>query len=82
MYLLIPHPDFISFVPCRLKVLAARQQVLNDLFAEARANLKSISSNTSQYAELLKNLILQVRILRFFSFCSKQTTIRQLTRLF
>lgn len=43
----------------RLKVLATRQQVLNDLFAETKANLKSISQDSAKYSNLLKNLILQ-----------------------
>ncbi|KAJ3304398.1 V-ATPase V1 sector subunit E [Kappamyces sp. JEL0829] len=43
----------------RLKVLASRQQVLNDLFAEARAQLHSLTSDQAAYGELLKNLILQ-----------------------
>lgn len=55
----------------RLKVLATRQQVLNDLFAEAKANLKSISQDTAKYNDLLKNLILQVQ---YSSLLTKRTT--------
>ena len=55
----------------RLKVLAARQQVLNDLFMEAKTNLKSISMDQSRYADLLKNLLLQVSHDLLFHLISK-----------
>ena len=43
----------------RLKVLSCRQQVLNELFSEARSKLQSVSSNKTVYTVLVKNLILQ-----------------------
>ncbi|TPX66044.1 hypothetical protein SpCBS45565_g04720 [Spizellomyces sp. 'palustris'] len=44
---------------CRLKVLQARQQVLNELLADARSRLVEISNDRSKYQALLKDLILQ-----------------------
>ncbi|KAJ3357572.1 V-ATPase V1 sector subunit E [Kappamyces sp. JEL0680] len=49
----------LGLTGARLKVLASRQQVLNDLFAEARAQLHSLTSDQAAYGALLKNLILQ-----------------------
>ncbi|KAJ3087461.1 V-ATPase V1 sector subunit E [Quaeritorhiza haematococci] len=43
----------------RLKVLQARQQILNDLAQEARSRLKGITSDPSKYQPLLQDLILQ-----------------------
>ncbi|KAI9016956.1 putative vacuolar ATP synthase subunit E [Gaertneriomyces semiglobifer] len=44
---------------CRLRVLQARQQVLDSLMSEARKRLITIRQNQEQYKELLHNLILQ-----------------------
>jgi V-type H+-transporting ATPase subunit E len=48
----------------RLKVLNARQQVLDDIFEDARSALPEIQKNKEKYAVLLKNLILEVCSLR------------------
>jgi V-type H+-transporting ATPase subunit E len=42
-----------------LKVLAARQQSLNELFAEARTKLISLTADAASYQTLLTNLVLQ-----------------------
>jgi V-type H+-transporting ATPase subunit E len=42
-----------------LKVLAARQQSLNELFAEARTKLSSLTADPASYQTLLVNLVLQ-----------------------
>lgn len=44
----------------RLRVLQARQQMLDELFDEARSKLTSVSKDKSQYPALLKDLVLQV----------------------
>jgi V-type H+-transporting ATPase subunit E len=43
----------------RLKVLSARQELLDDLFEEARKKLSSYSKDKKKYQETLKNLILE-----------------------
>ncbi|KAJ3387778.1 V-ATPase V1 sector subunit E [Lobulomyces angularis] len=43
----------------RLKVLQARQQMLNELFLEARKRLPIITDNRESYSKLLSGLILQ-----------------------
>ncbi|CAG8481716.1 11653_t:CDS:2 [Acaulospora morrowiae] len=43
----------------RLKVLHARQQLLDDLFNEARVQLKEIPKDAGRYRGLLRDLILQ-----------------------
>ncbi|ORY00703.1 ATPase, V1/A1 complex, subunit E [Basidiobolus meristosporus CBS 931.73] len=43
----------------RLQLLATRQQLLNDLFAEATERLKSVSQDKSSYQVLIKDLVLQ-----------------------
>ncbi|CAG8444405.1 12680_t:CDS:2 [Funneliformis mosseae] len=43
----------------RLKLLQARQQLLNEVFNETRSQLSSVSKDQTKYGELLKNLILQ-----------------------
>ncbi|KAJ3105534.1 hypothetical protein HDU97_008013 [Phlyctochytrium planicorne] len=43
----------------RLRLLQARQQILDELFAEARNKLLTISSDPSKYQALLKDLLLQ-----------------------
>ena len=44
----------------RLKILSARQQVLDDVFEDARKQLPSITKDKSKYTELLERLLLQV----------------------
>jgi V-type H+-transporting ATPase subunit E len=46
----------------RLRVLQARQQMLDELFDEARSKLTSVSKDKSQYPALLKDLVLQVSL--------------------
>ncbi|KAF2839806.1 ATPase, V1/A1 complex, subunit E [Patellaria atrata CBS 101060] len=43
----------------RLKVLSARQELLNDLFEQARKRLGDHTKDKSKYQEILKNLILE-----------------------
>jgi len=43
----------------RLKVLAARQQLLDDIFDKAREKLADISKDAGRYEEILKNLVLE-----------------------
>ena len=43
----------------RLKVLSARQELLDDLFERARDQLESYSEDESKYQEICKNLILE-----------------------
>ena len=43
----------------RLKVLSARQELLDDLFERSRTKLGSVTKDKKKYAELLKNLILE-----------------------
>jgi V-type H+-transporting ATPase subunit E len=46
----------------RLKVLQAREQTVDALFAEARQRLSQVTANKDKYKALLENLILQVRV--------------------
>ena len=43
----------------RLSVLEARQQLLMDLFSEAKIHLTSLSANEAAYEELMTNLLVQ-----------------------
>jgi len=43
----------------RLKVLAARQQLLDDIFEKVRGRLADISKDEENYGEILKNLVLE-----------------------
>lgn len=43
----------------RLKVLSARQELLNDLFEKAAEKLKSYTEDKRKYQEICKNLILE-----------------------
>jgi V-type H+-transporting ATPase subunit E len=43
----------------RLKVLASRQQLLDDIFEKARDRLSELSQDGSKYSEMLKNLVLE-----------------------
>ncbi|KAH8550736.1 ATP synthase subunit [Umbelopsis sp. PMI_123] len=43
----------------RLRVLQARQQMLDELFEETRSQLTSVSKDSSKYPNLLKDLVLQ-----------------------
>jgi len=43
----------------RLKVLAARQQLLDDIFDKAREKLADISKDAGRYEDILKNLVLE-----------------------
>lgn len=44
----------------RLRVLQARDTVLDEILEEARRQLRETSSSTPQYEELMRGLILQV----------------------
>jgi vacuolar-type H+-ATPase subunit E/Vma4 len=44
----------------RLRILNARQEVLDSIFEEAAKRLPEISKDTQKYQTLLKNLILEV----------------------
>ena len=44
----------------RLKVLQAREQTVDTLFAEAKQRLSQVTANKDKYKALLENLILQV----------------------
>lgn len=44
----------------RLKILAARQEVLDDIFEEARSQLSSIAKDSAKYSKLMEQLLLQV----------------------
>jgi len=44
----------------RLRILNARQGVLDVVFEDARKNLPDIQKDSNKYGELLKNLILEV----------------------
>ncbi|KAI9145627.1 ATPase, V1/A1 complex, subunit E [Paraphysoderma sedebokerense] len=44
---------------CRLKVLQARQDLLQDLFNDAKAKLQTVTKNDNEYKELLKQLLVQ-----------------------
>lgn len=43
----------------RIKVLSARQELLNDLFEKARGKLADYAEDKGKYQELCKNLILE-----------------------
>ena len=43
----------------RLKVLSARQELLDELFEKARGKLSSYANDKSKYQEMCKNLILE-----------------------
>jgi V-type H+-transporting ATPase subunit E len=43
----------------RLKLLSARQELLDDLFEESRKKLSTATKDKKKYQELLKNLILE-----------------------
>ena len=43
----------------RLKVLSARQELLDDLFEKARTKLKGFADDKKKYQEICKNLILE-----------------------
>ena len=43
----------------RLKVLSARQELLDDLFEKARSKLTNYANDKSKYQEMCKNLILE-----------------------
>lgn len=43
----------------RLKVLSARQELLNDLFHQARAQLEGFTHDKRKYRDICKNLILE-----------------------
>jgi V-type H+-transporting ATPase subunit E len=43
----------------RLKILAARQQLLDEIFEEARKKLEDVSKDEGNYTTILKNLILE-----------------------
>jgi V-type H+-transporting ATPase subunit E len=43
----------------RLRVLAARQEILDNIFEEARGRLGEIAKDKKKYGVLLKNLILE-----------------------
>ena len=45
----------------RLRILNARQQVLDSVFQDARTNLPEIQKDQQKYRNLLKNLILEVK---------------------
>ena len=44
----------------RLRVLNARQQVLDSIFEDARDKLPQIQKDSAKYESMLKNLILEV----------------------
>jgi V-type H+-transporting ATPase subunit E len=44
----------------RLRILNARQQVLDGIFEDARKRLPDIQKDNTKYGNLLKNLILEV----------------------
>jgi V-type H+-transporting ATPase subunit E len=46
----------------RLRILNARQQVLDSIFESARQKLPEIQKDKEAYGKLLKKLILEVRI--------------------
>jgi len=43
----------------RLKVLSAQQQLLDEIFEEARGKLEDVSKDSAKYPDILKNLILE-----------------------
>src|ERR1700712_115761 len=43
----------------RLKILSARQELLDDLFEQSRKKLGSVTKDKKKHQELLKNLILE-----------------------
>ena len=48
----------------RLRVLNARQQVLDSIFEDARKKLPQIQKDSAKYEVMLKNLILEVTVSR------------------
>lgn len=46
----------------RLKLLSLREELLEESFEEARKNLKNTVNDESKYQQVLKGLILQVRL--------------------
>jgi hypothetical protein len=46
----------------RLKILRAREQLLADLFEEARKGVHDLNSDEGKYSQLMEQLILQVRL--------------------
>jgi len=55
----------------RLKVLQVRQEMLEELFTEARAQLQNISKDEHKYGLLLKDLLLQ----GFYSLMEPEVTV-------
>ncbi|ORY86942.1 vacuolar ATP synthase subunit E (V-ATPase E subunit) [Protomyces lactucae-debilis] len=55
----------------RLKILAARQAVLDDVFEEARNQLVKIAEDKEQYVKLLENLLLE----SFLKLMTKEFTV-------
>ena len=45
----------------RLRILNARQEVLDGIFEEARQKLPDVQKDKAKYGELLKDLILEVQ---------------------
>lgn len=43
----------------RLRILAARQELLEDIFEQARGKLSEVSKDKDSYTDILKNLILE-----------------------
>jgi len=43
----------------RLRILAARQQLLDDIFEKARGKLADVSKDEERYANIIKNLVLE-----------------------
>jgi V-type H+-transporting ATPase subunit E len=60
----------------RLRILNARQEVLNSIFEDARKRLPDIQKDKKKYGDLLKNLVLEVLIVHF----GRLTYIRQCMR--
>lgn len=48
----------------RLRILNARQQVLDDIFDKARKKLPEVQNDKANYRKLLKDLILEVALLK------------------
>ncbi|KAI8927134.1 ATPase, V1/A1 complex, subunit E [Entophlyctis helioformis] len=66
----IAHSNMIN--KNRLKVLQARQTIVNGLFAEAKTRLINVTSDKSSYQALLKNLVLQ----GFFQLMEKEVVVQ------
>ncbi|ODQ56227.1 ATPase, V1/A1 complex, subunit E [Saitoella complicata NRRL Y-17804] len=56
----------------RLRTLAARQEVLDTIFEDARNELKNVSKDKTMYEELLKGLLLQ----GLYSLMEKEVEVR------